>query len=511
MKYTLSSPIALLAFLVVFIVATSCKKEASTEAREAFVNSIPKPAVLEPGKEAFLVTGETSVFADKSTEGVAPVGEYLASVFGLKQAEKRGEGSQIYLSIVNDAELGDEGYEIVINGESISLSANKPAGLFYAVQTLRQIGVKGSEATEFASGKIRDYPNFGWRGSMLDVSRHFFGVPDVKRYIDLMASYKLNVLHLHLSDDQGWRIEIKSRPNLTAIGGKTQVGGNGGGFYTQEDYKEIVAHAQKNFITIVPEVDLPGHTNAALASYPELNKDNKAPGLYEGIEVGFSSLSRATPAKEKVTIEFLNDVIRELAEITPGPYLHIGGDEAAATKKEDYLEWVRIFKKIVEANGKHMIGWEEIAQSDIGPGDIAQYWHSKEHSATAVKKGAKLIMSPAVKVYLDMKYDTTTKLGQKWAALIEVDDAYNWKVEEMIPGVGLENVVGVEAPLWTETLSTMDHLEYMLFPRLPGIAEIAWSKGERDWEEYKHRLGHHGKVMEQLGIDYYRSPKVTWE
>jgi hexosaminidase len=511
MNHTLRSPIALLTFLIGFVIFTSCKKEASPEAKEAFSNSIPRPAVLEPGTASFVVTSETSVFADKSTQGVGDVSEFLATSLGIKQAESRGGDNQVYLSIVNDGELGDEGYEITITGESISVTANKPAGLFYATQTLRQIGVKNAEGTEFASGKIRDYPNFGWRGSMLDVARHFFGVSDVKRYIDLMAFYKLNVLHLSLTNDQGWRIEIKSRPDLTAIGGKTQVGGNGGGFYTQEDYKEIVSYAQKNFITIVPEVDLPGHTNAALASYPELNKDGKATALYEGIEVGFSTLSRHTPAQEKITLDFVNDVVRELAQITPGPYIHIGGDEAAATKKPDYLEFIKAFKKIVEANGKHMIGWEEIAQSDIGPGDIAQYWHSKEHSATAVQKGAKLLLSPANKIYLDMKYDSTTKLGQSWAALIEVDDAYNWKPEELISGVGLENVVGIEAPIWTETLSTMDHLEYMLFPRLPGIAEIAWSKGERNWEEYKHRLGHHGKVMEQLGIDYYKSPKVSWE
>ncbi len=169
-----------------------------------------------------------------------------------------------------------------------------------------------------------------------------------------------------------------------------------------------------------------------------------------------------------------------------------------------------MFKKIVEAHGKHMIGWEEIAQSDIGAGDIAQHWHSKEHAAEASKKGAKVLLSPATKVYLDMKYDTTTKLGLNWAAFIEVDASYNWKVEDMVPGIDMNSVVGIESPIWTETLSTMDELEYMLFPRLPGVAELAWTPGEHNWDEYKVRLGRHGKKMTELGIDFYHSPKVPW-
>lgn len=512
MKPTLRNATSLLSFVVLLSFLAACKKEASPEARDAFVSAIPKPVSVQPAEGTYFITGKTTVYADKSAEDVAGVAGYLASTLGLQQSEERSPGNQVFLSIVTDKELGDEGYEITINDESISISANKPAGLFYGVQTLRQIGVKSDAGMEFAAGKIRDYPSFGWRGSMLDVARHFFGVEDVKRYIDMIAAYKMNVLHLHLSDDQGWRIEIKSWPKLTEVGGQTQVGGGGGGFYTQEQYKDIVAYAQSRFINIIPEIDLPSHINAALASYPELwcNGVGRKPALYEGTEVGFSTLCRSTKKAEDLALKFVGDVVREISEMTPAPYMHIGGDEAKITGDENYIAFIKAFKQIVQANKKYMIGWEEVSQSDVGPGDIAQYWHSAEHAANAVKKGAKLIMSPSTRVYLDMKYDTASRIGYTWAALIEVDDAYNWKIEEMIPGVGLDNVVGVEAPLWGETLKNMEDVEYLLFPRLPGIAELAWNYEGRSWDEYKVRLAKQGKKMTEWGIDFYKSPKVDW-
>jgi hexosaminidase len=354
---------------------------------------------------------------------------------------------------------------------------------------------------------------------MLDVARHFFSVADVKRYIDLISHYKMNILHLHLSDDQGWRIEIKSWPNLTRIGGSTEVGGGKGGFYTQEQYKDIVAYAQSRFVTIVPEIDLPGHINSALASYPELNagppikiepgeKVRPVPGqLYTGIEVGFSTLH----IKKEATFKFVNDVLRELAALTPGPYLHIGGDEAAVTKKEDYIQFINRFKGIVASHGKKMIGWEEIAQGDIDSTVLVQHWHSEQYAKTAAEKGAKLIFSPSKKVYLDMQYDSTTKLGLHWAAYIEADSSYMWDPATRVPGIEKSQIVGVEAPLWTETIVTMDDIEYMIFPRLPGIAEIGWTaSANRDWNEYKARVGKQGKRWKEMDINYYQSPVIQW-
>lgn len=483
------------------MVALSCGTKEDPVA--AFNNVIPKPVSSSAGEGVFVLSPETTV----SGEAI-PVQQFQTMV-GQKSGVNIAAAPEgkIKFTKVDDQELGAEGYEIVVSGESLTVNANGGAGFYYAIQTLNQLLIKDG-TWQIAAGTIRDYPNFAWRGSMLDVARHFFYVEDVKRYIDLISRYKLNVLHLHLSDDQGWRIEIRSWPELTATGGKTQVGGNGGGFYSQEQYKEIVAYAAERFVTIVPEIDLPGHTNAALASYADLNCDGTAKPLYEGIEVGFSTLCLS----KEVTFKFVTDVMTELAAITPGGYLHIGGDEAAATPKEDYIQFINKFRAIVQGTGKKMIGWEEVAQAAIDSGVVAQHWHSIEHATSAAAKGAKVILSPAKMVYLDMKYDSTTKLGLNWAAYIEVDDAYNWNPETLVPGLVRENILGIESPLWSETVTNMKEIEYLVFPRLPGVAEVAWSPASsRNWEQYKMRLAYHGKLMNEWGIGYYKSELVPWE
>jgi len=358
-----------------------------------------------------------------------------------------------------------------------------------------------------ATGTITDYPVYSYRGAMLDVSRHFFGVDEVKQVIEYLAFYKMNVLHLHLSDDQGWRIEIKSWPNLTLHGGSTQVGGGRGGFYTQDQYADIVNYAQAHYITIVPEIDMPGHTNAALASYPELNCDGKAPELYTGTEVGFSTLC----TNKEITYKFIDDVIRELAAMTPGPYIHIGGDESHATKIEDYIPFVNRVQEIVAKYGKQVIGWDEIALSSLKPNSIAQHWSNEINAKKAVSQGAKVLMSPAVKAYLDMQYDSTTPLGLHWAAYIEVDSAYTWDPLTMVKDLQKEDIIGIEAALWSETLTNLDEIEYMLFPRLPGHAEIGWTPASmRTWDEYKMRLADHARHFKAMDINYYKSKKVPW-
>jgi hexosaminidase len=277
---------------------------------------------------------------------------------------------------------------------------------------------------------------------------------------------------MHLSDDQGWRIEIKSWPNLANHGGDTQVGGGKGGYYTQEQYADIVKYASDRYITIVPEIDMPGHTNAALASYAELNCNGKATDLYTGTDVGFSTLC----TKKDITYKFINDVVGEIAEMTPGPYFHIGGDESHATKVEDYIPFINKVQDIV-----------------------------------ASSQGAKVLMSPAIKAYLDMQYDSTTPLGLHWAAYIEVDDAYNWDPATLVPGLGKENIIGIEAALWSETVTNLDEIEYMIFPRLPGYAEIGWTPASmRNWDEYKTRLAKHDSYFKAMGINYYQSKKVPW-
>jgi hexosaminidase len=341
---------------------------------------------------------------------------------------------------------------------------------------------------------------------MLDVARHFFGVADVKHYIDLLASYKLNRLHLHLSDDQGWRIAITAWPNLAKYGGSTQVGGAEGGYYTQAEYADIVAYAQQRYIMIIPEIDLPGHTNAALASYAELNCNDVAPPLYTGTEVGFSTLC----AEKAITYTFVDDVIRELAALTPGPFIHIGGDEAAATAPDDYVRMIERFQAIVQSHGKRMIGWEEVSRTALLPSSVVQFWHNPL-VGQAVRQGAKVIMSPASRTYLDMKYDSSSPLGLSWAGLIDVRTSYSWDPATFVADVSEVYNMGGEAPIWSETLVTMQDVEQMAFPRLLSVAEIGWSPMmARDWEDYGLRLAAHGPRLAEMGVNFYRTKEIPW-
>ncbi len=501
----------------------SCQ-EPRPAADMAAVPLIPIPASLTATGSSFLLTEKTGIYTAGNTEEMGRIAGYLADklkpatgfTLAIEATESAPKPGNIYLKLDPSATvLGDEGYTLVVTEALVTISAAKPAGIFYGVQTLRQllpatIEAKSTQAGPWIvpTGTIEDQPRFGFRSSMLDVSRHFFGMDDVKRYMDLMAGYKMNTMHLHLSDDQGWRIEIKSWPNLTAIGGKTEIGGGEGGFFTQEQYKELVQYAADRYILVIPEIDMPGHTNAALASYPELNCDGKATKIYTGREVGFSTLCTS----KEVIYAFVDSVVRELAAITPGPYIHVGGDESHATKKEDYIPFVNRVHTIVTSHGKQMIGWDETAQTDLDATSTVQLWASPEFGRQAVAKGAKMIMSPATKAYLDMQYDKKSRIGLHWAAYIEVDSAYIWDPVALIPGIGAENIIGIEAALWTETVEETKDIDYLVYPRLIGYAEIGWSpQASRDWETYKFRLAAQAPRLKAWGVDYYPSAKVPWK
>lgn len=510
------------AFLILMLAfQTSCTDKIQSDLSKESI--IPKPVSITSTGEFFTLKPSTGIYLQGDSAEIKQIGLYLAGRlkpatgfnFEVKSSSEDPRPGNILLTIpATDTKLGEEGYVLTITKNEIKLEANTPAGLFRGIQTIRQLlpariemASKQTGPWQIATGTITDYPVYSYRGAMLDVSRHFFGLEDVKRFIDLIACYKMNVLHLHLSDDQGWRIEIKSWPNLTLKGGSTQVGGGKGGYYTQEQYSEIVNYAKDRFITIVPEIDMPGHTNAALASYAELNCSGKATELYTGIEVGFSTLC----TKKELTYKFIDDVVREIAALTPGPYFHIGGDESHATKKEDYIPFVNRVQEIVTANGKQIIGWDEISLSTLKPNVTAQVWASVKNANLAVTKGAKILMSPANKAYLDMQYDSTTALGLHWAGFIEVDTAYIWDPATLIPGVGREHILGIEAALWSETITNMEDIEYMVFPRLPGYAEIGWTPSTgRSWSEYKERLAKHGERFNAMDINYYHSDRVPW-
>lgn len=474
---------------------------------------IPFPVSLVASNSSIAITPRTKIFVDTTSADLYKVGEYLGHFLNDSIEVHPFKGEKTYGNIylrLNDSVNEHEGYELDINEEFIQLEGHHPEGIFRGIQTIKQLLpiVINDSVQHIGTGKIVDYPNYEYRGAMLDIARHFFNVNDIKTYIDWLAYYKMNVLHLHLTDDQGWRIEIKSWPNLTTHGGQTAVGGGKGGFLTQEDYKEIVKYAQERYITVIPEVDMPGHTNAALSAYAELNCNGKAPEMYTKMKVGFSTLC----TDKEITYKFLEDVIGEIAAMTPGPYFHIGGDESHATPLEDYIPFINKAQEIVKRHGKNVIGWDEIAHASLNEGTIVQYWREAENALMGIKQGAKVIMSPASKAYLDMKYHKDSKLGLRWAGYIEVDTAYIWNPAIIESKIKKENILGIEAPLWSETVTNIDEVGYLSFPRLPGYAEIGWSQDSlRNWEKYKYRLASHSNRFKALGINYYKSETVPWD
>jgi hexosaminidase len=411
-----------------------------------------------------------------------------------------GEGSftvdeSTRIEIATDTALGSEGYRLLVEGGRIQIVSADDAGRFYARQTLAQMWPPSGRGL-IAEAHIRDQPRFAWRGLMVDVARHFFGVDEIKRYIEVAAHYKLNRLHLHLSDDQGWRLEIRSRPKLTEIGAASAVGGGPGGFYTQADYLDLVAYAAQRFVTLIPELDVPGHCNAALSSYAELNCDGIAPPPYTGTTVGLSAIC----GSRDETWRFLDDVIGEVAALSPGGWLHIGGDEAHMTNESEYIAFITRLRALVESHGLSMMGWEEISRA--GQPALAQLWLGQ----VAPGDDTPVVLSPAANAYLDMKYDAATPAGTSWVGYVEVDQSYDWDPADH-PG----QPVGVEGALWTEYVVTRADADLLIFPRLLGLAEIGWSPREgRSFAEYRLRLGAQGTRLAAMGVGFYRSPLVDW-
>ena len=517
----------IVSILVAIVISSAVADGLRAQAPAPVHTLIPAPLTVDrPAGDGFTVSAATVVSVPPGDERVAWIGRYLSEFIGLAAgpepprvdpAAAAPGANAIRLAIGRLEAAGDEGYELAVTATGVTVTANAPAGLFYGVQTLRQLFPPFVEHDAYRANKARpvrlpairivDRPRFAWRGAMLDVARHFFTVDEVKRYVDLVSMYKLNRLHLHLADDQGWRIEIASWPNLTARGAVTEVGGGAGGFYTKAQYADIVAYARDRFVTIVPEIDMPGHTNAALASYAELNCDGKARQPYTGTEVGFSALC----VDKDVTYQFIDDVVREIAAMTPGPYFHVGGDEVKTLTEGQYVSFIERVQKIVASHGKQMIGWDEIAPINLLPTTLIQHWRPDGSPTAAVAKGAKVIMSVANRAYLDMKYDADTPLGLSWAGFISVRAAYDWDPATIAKGIGEESIVGVEAPMWTETLANIRDVELMAFPRLPAIAEVGWSPAGRDWDGFGQRLAAHGPRWSALGVNFTRTPDVPWQ
>jgi hexosaminidase len=543
----------------ILVIAVSANAVKSMEAQTQH-NIIPKPFIysFKTGTETagFNLIKDTKIYVQgpnpDETNEICKIGQYLAS----KLNPSTGFSIPVYMkdefpttnaiiltTMDGDPTHGPESYQLVVTKNLIALKAYKPEGLFRGIQTIRQLLPADIEKDSLVAGvawtipccRIIDYPVYPRRGMMLDVARHFFSVDEVKRVIDLIAQYKMNIFHLHLTDDQGWRIEIKSWPKLTTVGGRSEIWDKpvpefeANYYYTQDQYVDIVNYAKERYITIVPEIDMPGHCNAALMSYSLLIPGDETPkptwrvdsnGVLNN-EVGFSWLTfnrSFYPKKTAYAKLLIISAIKELAAITPGNYIHIGNDEisSSASKKHfSYEDFINFVSSTVIACNKKIIAWDpEISNSGYLSHDfIKQVWGRTQIELLQLPKNSpqKKVASMADLAYLDQQYakDCPPNLGQTWASYISTQKAYDWDPTNY-PGY-LNNCVGIQAALWTETIGTVDDIELMTFPRLLGYAEIGWTpKSMRNWDEYKMRLAAHGPRMTNQGIKFYKSPLVPW-
>jgi hexosaminidase len=516
---------------------------------------IPVPQKLEVGEGSFKLGPGTRILTAAASRAT---GEFLRSRLGRSTgfALDLGEGAPAKGAILlttNEARatLGAEGYELSVTPESVVIRAPQQAGLFYGVQTFLQLlppEILSSNRVENVDWqapcvRIEDWPRFPWRGFMLDVSRHFQGKEFVMRFIDELALHKMNVFHWHLVDDQGWRLEIKKYPKLTSVGawrkqpGYTENNGIYGGFYTQDDIREVVAYAAQRHITIVPEIEIPGHSQAAIAAYPELSCSGE-PGF-----VAYFNEFPAAPrtkwpsnscnvfcASNPKTLEFLQDVLTETMALFPGKYIHIGGDEVGtnywqhcprcqALMKSDDLKnyhqlqgWLtKKVEKFLNEHGRQLVGWDEILQGGLAPNATVMSWRNINGGVAAAKAGHTAVMSPAQSLYFNRAQSTAP--GQPPAPfrmLITLETAYNYDPIPAALAPGQEQLIlGAEACIWTERLNRGDWIETMAFPRLCALAELDWSpKSARDWQDFSRRLDLHRRRLEACGINYSR---VHWE
>lgn len=525
---------------------------------------IPQPVSLEKKGGSFELNNYSIIEIAEKNADLQMVARYLAQQLlratgypmnvQLPADAKDSRGSTIAISLnrKEDTRIGNEGYTLEVGSSLVILRANKPAGLFYGVQTLLQLMPKEVESADMVKKnywiipgvKIIDYPRFGWRGLMLDVSRHFFNKQEVQRYIDDMVKYKYNLLHLHLTDDQGWRIEIKAYPKLTEVGA-WRVDKTGqfntfskpepdeprtyGGFFTQQDIKDIVQYAKDRFVNILPEIDVPGHSLAALAAYPELSC---TPGTYQ-VNSGekfmewpagghFYGLVDNTlcPANDKV-YEFLDKVFTEVAALFPFEYIHMGGDETARNfwekseqiknlmKRENLKNldevqsyFVKKVEKIIMSKGKKLIGWDEILDGGLAPNAAVMSWRGMKGGIEAAKLGHEVVMSPTTFVYIDyMQGDVSTE--PPVYASLRMKKSYEF--EPLPDGVNEKLIKGGQANLWTEQIYNLRQAQYMTWPRGMAISECLWSpKQTRNWMEFVARAEKHFERLDQSETKYSR-------
>ncbi|MBB5997285.1 beta-N-acetylhexosaminidase [Streptomonospora salina] len=500
---------------------------------------VPRPAELSTGDyDGLVLTPSTRIDADHASRGTeAWLRTELGAATGLPLQRGDGQNAQIRLSVDPKAGLGGEGYRLIVDAAGALVVGNDPAGVFYGAQTLRQLlpaaAYRRAPADPAArwtlpSVRITDRPRFGWRGCMLDVARHFMPKHDVLRFVDLLAMHKLNVLHLHLTEDQGWRVEIKRYPRLTDTASwrtESQVGADSppafdgrphGGFYTQDDIREIVAYAAARHITVVPEIDVPGHSQAAIAAYPELGE-----GEPVGVARHWGIIDNVLNVSD-TTLEFYRGVFDELLDLFPSPYVCVGGDECPKEQwrrsetaqrrireeglaDEDELQswFIRQFDTYLADRGRRLLGWDEILEGGLAPGATVMSWRGTEGGVAAAQAGHDVVMCPTGTSYLDYRQSADDGEPVPVGTVLSAADVYTAeRVPAELSDEEAERVLGVQVNIWSEHLDSPRTVDYMAFPRLSAFAEAAWSHGTRDYTEFQPRLERHLKRLDACGVEY---------
>ncbi len=490
---------ALIVCLVAATAATGCAQRTEvTEPTSALTSIVPIPQTIQPAAGELRFSSIKVEAAAGTPHATQALTELLARL-GLDGSG--ATSATLHLQLVDEAELGEEGYRLVIDN-AIRLSARTDAGLLHGAQSLRQLLPAQKQAEyRLAQLAIRDVPAYRWRGVSLDVARSFLPVEYLEKHIDRMALFKLNRLHLHLTDDQGWRIEIKRYPKLVEIGGRSAVEGGRAGYYTQEQLKHLVAYAQARGVTIVPEIDMPGHVQAALASYNELAcADVKNLSPYSGVEVGFSVFCLEKP---EVVYPFVRNVLEEVVAIFPSQEIHIGGDEI---KDPLYADFVTRTAAMMDEMGRTPIVWEEGSVADMKPSAILQLWNDGYAIDAAVAKGHPLILSPCSYLYIDHG----NYAGQPGADWCRAEGVPLKRLYSFDPAP-FKTAVGIEAALWTEFVHTDASADAHLWPRLAAVAELGWSPaGQRSYAAFAQRMGALRPQLDALGVQYHPEPDLGW-
>lgn len=514
----------------------SCESPTKQMPYNQGINVIPKPLSLVQNEGSFKVTKSTKFYA--STPEAKTIATFFASKiesstgYDLAISEEEVSSNAIALLIDNSLEVNDEGYTLDATDKLVSIKAKTAKGLFYGMQTLMQLLPAEIESTTVVNGiawtlpcvTIKDEPRFAYRGIMLDPCRHFIPVENIKKQLDVLALFKVNQFHWHLTEDQGWRIEIKKYPKLTEIGSK-RVDGEGteySGFYTQEQIKEVVAYASERFINVIPEIELPGHALAAISAYPELSckSDSLSPRIIWGVEEDVYC------AGKEETFKFLEDVIAEVVTLFPGEYFHIGGDECPKVrwekcplcqkrmrenklKNEHELQsyFVQRIEKVLASHGKKMIGWDEILEGGLAPSATVMSWRGEDGGIAAASMDHDVIMTPGSNgMYLD-HYQGDSKIEPVAIGgytLLEKTYSYN-PVPDTLVGLGKSNFVkGVQGNIWSEYMYTTDLMEYRIYPRILAVAEIGWTPLEgKDYKDFERRIDNALVRLDCHGINYH--------